>query len=103
VLKTARSVVNGGLRLIPFGDNKAKDCLGSRRDVKHVKCRRHATSPVSTGGLRDPHNSGIGLHIPVTDCRGGSVAKRGMSVVASSCFVRAAYSVDPRLSEHLDV
>jgi hypothetical protein len=39
----------------------------------------------------------------MTDCCGVPVAKRGMSVVTRSCFVRAAYSVDSQLPEHLDV
>jgi hypothetical protein len=69
----------------------------------HAKCQRHARSSVSTEGVEDPHDSSIGLHPPVTDCRGVPVAKRGMSVVTRSCSGRGAYPVDPYLAGHFDV
>jgi hypothetical protein len=96
--------VNGGPPLIALADNREKDRLSSsRKDMRSVKCQRQATSSVSTGGVRGAHDSGIGLRLPVTDCRGAPVAKCGMSVVAHSCPMRGAHPVDPRLPEHFNV
>jgi hypothetical protein len=52
--------------------------------MRRVKSQRHPTSFVSTGRAVGPQNNGIGLHLPVTDCRGFPVAKRGVSVVTRS-------------------